>query len=294
MKREYKVGIVGIIALVTLFLGINFLKGKTLLNINKEYYVSFSNAKGLAKSSMVFADGYEVGIVSDVIYNYAKPGNVLIEISVDPKLVLCEGTKIRLDAGLMGGVTMNIYPARISDKIYQHGDTIPGDDKSGLMGKAEDMMPSVLKVVNKLDTLIASVNRLMNDSTLPAILGNVEQVTSDLTQTTKHLNALMAKDIPALAQTYSKVGENVQAITENLKGIDIQATLDSVNMTISNVNTVVAQLQNTQGSVGALLYDRSLFDGINRTIGSVDSLMTDIKARPKRYVHFSLFGRKNN
>lgn len=293
MKKEYKIGIVGIVALVALFFGINFLKGKALFSRSTEYYISFSNAKGLAKSSMVYVDGYEVGIVSDIQYNYKKPGNVIVEISVDPQLILCHGTKISLDAGLMGGCTMNIRPSQINDHVYQPGDTIPGNDSSGLMSKAEDIMPIVVDIAEKLDTLITSINRIVSDPHLPAIISNVEQVTGELTQTTQHLNKLVGHDLPALATTYSKVGENVLFITENFKGIDIQPTIDSVNVTISNVNSILNQMHNPNGTLGAMLHDRSLYDSMNRTIVSVDSLMTDIKSRPKRYVHFSVFGRKD-
>lgn len=292
MKKEFVIGLVGIIALVALFLGINFLKGKALFNTNKEYYVRFANAKGLAKSSVVFADGFEVGIVSDIVYDYKNPGNVMVEISVDPNLVLCHGSKVSLNTGLMGGCTMNITPASISSEIYNPGDTIPGCDVSGLMGKVEDAMPKVEEIIAKLDTLITSINRLVSDPALSAILGNVEQVTEDLTQTTAHLNGIMGRDLPMLAQTYNKVGENVLLITENFKTLDLGPTLDSVNMTISNVNSMVGQMRNPNGTLGALMYDRSLYNSLNRTVGSMDSLMTDIKARPKRYVHFSVFGSK--
>jgi phospholipid/cholesterol/gamma-HCH transport system substrate-binding protein len=293
MKKEFKIGLVGIVALVALFFGINFLKGKDLFNTNNEYYVRFSNAKGLAKSSVVYADGFEVGIVSDILYDYNKPGNVLIEISVDPYLVLCHGTDVTLDAGLMGGCTMNITPAPISDKVYHHGDTIPGNNSAGLMSKAEDIMPKVVAIADKLDTLVTSLNRLVKDPHLPAIISNVEQVTEDLTYTTQHLNTLMGRDIPALAQTYNKVGENVLLITENFKTLNLQPTIDSVNTTISNVNTILSQMRNPNGTLGALMYDRSLYNNLNMTVGSMDSLMTDIKAHPKRYVHFSIFGRKD-
>lgn len=280
-------------SLVALFFGINFLKGKALFNINNEYYIRFANAKGLAKSSVVYADGFEVGIVSDILYDYKNPGNVLIEISVDPNLVLCHGTDVTLDAGLMGGCTMNITPVPITGKVYHHGDTIPGNNEAGLMSKAGDIMPKVVSIADKLDTLVSSLNRLVNDPHLPAILGNVEQVTEDLTLTTRHLNTIMGRDIPALAQTYNKVGENVLLITENFKTLDLQPTLDSVNTTISNVNAIVSQMRSPNGTLGALIYDRNLYNSLNKTVGSMDSLMTDIKARPKRYVHFSVFGRKD-
>ncbi len=294
MKKEYKIGLVGIVALVALFFGINFLKGKALIDTNKEYYVSFSNAKGLAKSSRVYVDGFDVGIVSDIIYDFEHPGNVLVEMSVDPRLVLRQGTNITIETSLMGGCTLNIVPAKDSNKVYAMGDTIPGNNMSGLMGQAAGMLPQITEIVGKVDTLVDALNRLANNPRLPMILENVEQVTSDLTRTTQHLNNVMGKDLPQLARTYNKVGENVLAITENLKTVDLNPTIASVNNTIANVNTMVEQMRSPQGTLGALMQDRSLYNNLNHTVMSVDSLMTDIKARPKRYVHFSVFGRKDN
>lgn len=293
MKKEYRIGLMGIAALVALFLGINFLKGKNLFNTSKEYYVRFSNAKGLTKSSQVHVDGFEVGIVSDVIYDYKNPGNVLVEMSVDPRLVLRHGTDITIETSLMGGCVVNIVPARDGDKVYAVGDTIPGNNVSGLMGQAVGMIPQITEIVDKVDTLVASLNRLVNDPHLPMILANMEQVTSDLTQTTRYLNVVVGKDLPQLARTYNKVGENVLAITENFKTIDLNPTISSVNATIANVNAMVEQMRNPQGTLGALMYDRSLYNNLNHTVNSMDSLMIDIKAHPKRYVHFSVFGRKD-
>lgn len=295
MKKEFKIGLVGIAALLALFLGINFLKGKALLNTDTEYYVRFTNAKGLGKSSPVYVDGFDVGIVSDIKYDYVHPGNVLVEISVDPRLVLRHGTNITIEASLMGGSTVNIAPAKESesDKVYVMGDTIIGNDMSGLMGQAAGMIPQLTEIVNKVDTLVTSLNRLTNDPRLPMILDNVEHVTADLTRTTQYLNTVVGKDLPQLARTYNKVGENVLAITENFKTVDLNPTISAVNSTIANVNAMVDQMRSPKGSLGALMADRSLYNSLDSTIASVDSLMTDIKARPKRYVHFSVFGRKD-
>lgn len=293
MKKEYRIGLVGIVALAALFLGINFLKGKALFNTNKEYYVRFSDAKGLSKSSQVYVDGYEVGIVSDIIYDYTRPGNVLVEMSVDPRLVLRHGANITIEASLMGGCTVNIVPAREGDLVYASGDTIPGNNMSGLMGQAAGMIPQISEIVEKVDTLVASLNRLANNPNLPVILANVEQVTTDLTRTTAYLNTVVGKDLPQLARTYNKVGENVLAITENLKDVDLNPTIASVNATIADVNAMVEQMRNPNGTLGALMHDRSLYNNLNSTAASMDSLMIDIKSHPKRYVHFSVFGRKD-
>lgn len=293
MKKEYKIGIAGIVALVALFLGINFLKGKALFGTSAEYYVSFDNAKGLAKSSIVYIDGYDVGVVSDIIYDFNTPGNILVEISVDPRLVIYHGSKITLDNGLMGGCTMNISSSTDRTEAYKPGDTIPGDNKNGLIQKAEDMIPKVLMLTDKLDTLITSLNAVVKSPHVTAILGNVEQATQDLTLTTKHLNNLLSRDIPTLTSTYTRVGDNMLFITENFKALDLRPTIDSVNTTISNVNAVVKQMRDPNGTLGALITDRSLYNTLNTTVADADSLLVDLKAHPKRYVHFSVFGRKD-
>ena len=293
MKKEYKIGLAGIVALVALFFGINFLKGKALFSNTSEYYVRFANAKELSKSSKVFVDGFEVGIVTDIVYDYKNPGNVIVEINVDPELILCQGTEIKLDAGLMGGCAMKITPAPINDKVFLPGDTLQGTNHMDMVAQASKMMPQLSEIVKKVDTLVSSLNRVINDPKLASILSNVEQVTADLTKTTEHLNTIVGHDLPQLAQTYNKVGENVLVITENFKSVDLQPTIASVNATIENVNAMVQQMHNTNGTLGALLYDRSLYNSLNKTVGSMDSLMTDIKSHPKRYVHFSVFGRKD-
>lgn len=293
MKKEYKIGLAGIVALVALFFGINFLKGKALFSNTSEYYVRFANAKELSKSSKVFVDGFEVGIVTDLVYDYKNPGNVIVEINVDPELILCQGTEIKLDAGLMGGCAMKITPAPINDKVFLPGDTLQGTNHMDMVAQASKMMPQLSEIVKKVDTLVSSLNRVINDPKLASILSNVEQVTADLTKTTEHLNTIVGHDLPQLAQTYNKVGENVLVITENFKSVDLQPTIASVNATIENVNAMVQQMHNTNGTLGALLYDRSLYNSLNKTVGSMDSLMTDIKSHPKRYVHFSIFGRKD-
>lgn len=292
MKKEFKIGLAGIVALVVMFFGIKFLKGKAIFDTTSEYYVKFADAKGLTKSSTVYVEGFEAGIVTDIQYDYANPGNIIVEISLDPKMVLCEGTSITLNSGLMGGCNMNIVPAQISDKRYLPGDTIIGKEEFSLMSEAEAIMPKINTIANKLDTLITSLNTLASNTNLPVILNNVEKVTHELTITTRHLNTIVVNDLPSLARTYNKVGENMVAITDNLKTVDFKATMDSVNLTISNVNGIMDQIANPNGTIGALIHDRSLYNSLHETVGHIDSLMTDIKARPKRYVHFSVFGSK--
>lgn len=292
-KKDIFIGIAGVIALLALFFGIKFLKGENLFDSNTYYYVHFSNAHGLVKSSAVYADGYQVGIVSDIIYDYDHPGNVLVEISVDPKLKLRVGTRVQIDSGLMGGCTLNVYPGSNLGSIYQRGDTIPGSEALGLMSKAADLVPQVQGLASKVDTLVVSLNRLVNNPDIPLILSNVEEVSKDLTVTTLHLNSLLENDFPKLASTYNKVGENAILLTEKLNGVDIEGTLANVDKTVKDVDRMILQMQSPEGTLGALMKDRGLYDNLNHTVQSADSLLTDFKSRPKRYIHFSVFGRKD-
>lgn len=293
MNKEYKIGIVGVVALVALFMGIRFLQGRNLFNTNHEYYVSFVNAKGLALSSKVYADGIDVGIVSDILYDYENPGNVLVEISVDRRLVLREGTRIQLDTGLMGGCTLNIYPSGGDGRVYHVRDTIIGNEQPAIIDKAAEVIPDVRQMIAKVDTLTTTLNRLAGNPDIPVVIDNVRDVTADLRITTRRLNTLLDSDVPRLLTTYRQLGEHTTAMVDHFKSIDIRPTIDSVNTTLSNVNGLMARIQSNEGTIGALINDRSMYDNLNHTIQSADSLVTDIKAHPKRYVHFSVFGRKD-
>ena len=293
MKKEVKIGLFGIVALVVLVMGINFLKGLSVFHMDKVYYISFRDAKAIAKSSHVYADGVPVGRVTDLIYNFRKPGNILVEVSVDPRLVMPMRTTAVIETSLMGASTLSLILGRDSVNAYQPGDTIPGMERIGMMEQAGDIVPDVREVVQKVDTLITTLNTLVSDPNLRAAIADVHEITANLTVTTKHLNKLLEKDVPQLAATYDEVGRNVNTFVSHLNTLNLQHTLASVDKTIKDVDAMILAVQSPNGTLGALMKDRALYDNLNHTVQSADSLVTDLKAHPKRYVHFSVFGRKD-
>ena len=293
MKTEVKIGLTGVIALVALFLGINFLKGVNLFSTSEVYYISFSNTKGLTKSSAVYADGYKVGIVSDIQYDYNRPGEVIVEISTDKGLRIPKGSSAQLDEAVLGGCTLNMLLATNLREAYQPGDTIKGNDVSGLMAKVGGMVPQLEQVVAKVDTLVAALNVLVSNPNLPLILQNAELITENLNTSSKHLNQLLANDIPQMTGSFTKAGDNVSVLTNKLNQLDLQATLDSVNQTIASIHSMMEQIQNPNGTLGKFMSDPSVYDNLDHTVQSADSLLTDFKAHPKRYIHFSVFGKKD-
>ncbi len=280
----------GVIAMVILFFGIRFLKGISLFSAQDTYYIKFSNAKGLSKSSTVFADGYNVGIVSDITYD--KPQEVVVAIKVDPQLRIPKGSSAKLDEGMLGGCTLNMLLATNLTEAFQPGDTIQGSDASGLLGKAEQMMPQVEQVIARVDSLVATLNRLASDSNLVLILRNADLLTKNLNKSTNELNRLLAKDVPQMTSTFTQVGQNAIALTDKLNQIDLESTMNKVNNTLASVHQMLDQMQSTEGSLGLLMKDPDLYNNLNHTVQSADSLVNDLKAHPKRYVHFSVFSKK--
>lgn len=292
MKTEVKIGITGVVAIVALFLGINFLKGVNLFSSSEKYYIVFSNTKGLTKSSSVYADGYKVGIVSDIDYNFRHPGKVVVEISTDKGLRIPKGSSAQLDEAVLGGCTLNMLLATNLREAYHPGDTIEGSDVNGLMAKVGGMVPQLEEVVAKVDTLVTTLNTLLSNPNLPLIIQNAELITENLNKSTNQLNTLLRNDIPQMTGTFTKAGENVATLTDKMNQLDIQATLESVNQTIGSVHNMMEQMQSPNGTLGKLMNDPSVFDNLNHTVQSADSLVSDLKAHPKRYVHFSVFGKK--
>ena len=293
MRTEVKIGLTGVIALVALYLGINFLKGIDLFSSSEVYYITFSNTKGLTKNSPVYADGYKVGTVSNIKYDYSHPGEVVVEISTDKGLRIPKGSSAQLDEAVLGGCTLNMLLATNLREAYHPGDTILGNDVSGLMAKVGGMVPQLEEVVAKVDTLVTTLNTLLSNPNLPLIMQNAELITENLNKSTQQLNTLLRNDIPQMTSTFTKAGENVTTLTDKMNQLDLQATLENVNQTISSVHDMMEQMQSPKGTLGKLMNDPSIYDNLNHTVQSADSLVSDLKAHPKRYVHFSVFGKKD-
>lgn len=305
MKKEIKIALTAVVAVVLLYVGINFLKGINVFSSTNSYFVKFKNIAGLAVSNPVLVNGYAVGIVRDIQYDYVENGHVLVKVELNENMRMPEGSFAELETSLMGGVTMHIVPGLNPANCLERGDTILGDMRKGAMEQAGEMLPAVQKLLPKVDSIMANINRLTGDSALVAMVHNLALVTSNLQQTTQQLSVLMAADIPQIVKSVDTLTHNLSAITTDLAQSDIKATMSSLQSTLSNADTLTQQLNgltadlrqrlvSEDNSLGLLLNSRYLYDNLNSTVGSADSLLRDMKDRPGRYIHFSVFGKKND
>lgn len=292
MRKEVKIGIIGIIAIAMLIFGLNYLRGVSMFQSSRSFYVEFTNINGLPTSSPVFANGYKIGLVRDIQYNYAKLGSVLVEVELDENMRIPQGSRGELVTEMLGTVKMNLLLNLESQTYLQPGDTLQGFANNGIMGAAETMVPKIEQMLPKMDSILSSLNQLLADPALAATLHNAEKVTANLNVTTNELNKLIKNDLPKLTGNLTTISDNVAAITNNLKEVDYAATMSRIDSTLYNVHLLTRKLNSKDNSIGLLFNDPTLYNNLSTTTANAALLLEDLQAHPKRYVHFSLFGRK--
>lgn len=290
--KEVKIGLAGIIALFFLIYGINYLKGVEMFKPSSYMYVSFKNVNGLAKSSPVFADGYKVGLVRDIIYDYNKSENVLVEVELDTDLRIPKGSSGELVPELMGGVRMNLLLANNPRERHEVGDTIPGQLQGGMMAEVANMVPDIAKMLPKLDSILTSVNHLLAHPALEETMESVQKSSKNLEVATSEFSKLMKKDIPQITQNMNLIGENFAKVSQSLSEIELNETYSKIDSAISNINQLTERLNQKDNSLGLFLNDSTLYQRLTETGENAAKLLDDIQKNPKRYVHFSIFGKK--
>lgn len=296
LTKEIKIALVAIVGILVMYFGINFLKGMNLFSTNNAYYMTFDDIQGLGASTPIYADGYKVGTVDGMEYDYKENGPIKVKVDINKDLRIPQGSKAEIVKDLMGNLQVNLLLANNPRERVEPGGVIPGAVNGGMMDKAANLIPVVEKMLPKLDSILTSVNALLADPALAASLHNVETITSNLTVSTRELNMLMAglnKQVPGMIGKANGVLDNTNRLTANLASLDVQGTLNKVNQTLESAHQFTEKLNSNQGSLGLLMNDTKLYDNLTSTMGHADSLVIDLKAHPKRYVHFSVFGRKD-
>ena len=318
---QVKIAIVAILAIVVLFFGIQFLKGLSLFSNDAHYRIKFNDITGLSTSTPVYARGFKVGVVRSIEYDYDKLGeSITVGIDVDKTMKVPEGTTAEIISDIMGNVKV-VLKLSDSKKLLGPDGWIDGCINDGALGDLKSMVPSIQKMLPKLDSILGSVNTLLADPAIQNSVHNVDNITANLTTSTRELNTLLAQvngSLPAMTAKAGKVMDNANGMMMNanrgiteargairgantmmsnlnnkVNGLDVETTMAKVNATLDNMNSLTAKLNSNEGTMGLMLNDASLYNNLNSTMRSADSLLTNLKAHPKRYVHFSIFGRKD-
>ena len=291
--KEVKIAISVIISAVILYAGIEFLKGVNLMHPSNYYYIRYENVTGLTISTPINVDGFKVGLVRDIQYDYANSHGVVVEVSLDKKLKVPEGSKVLLTSDLLGTVTLNLVLNQYVSELHHPGDFLEGEIDNGLMGEVQkDLLPSITELMPKIDSILTGLNAIVQSQELQTSLSNITKVSADLKQASANLSGLMADDVPAIVNDVKQITGNVNHLTTELKEVGIRSTIKHIDEVVLSVNMLMARLQSPDNTVGALLTDKTLYNSLNTTVLDADSLLLDLRLHPKRYVHFSVFGGK--
>lgn len=294
--KEVQIALVAIVGVAVLYFGLQFLKGLKLVSTDDTYYLKMHNLMGLSASAPVYADGYKVGVVKSIDYDYNANGNTVVVLGLEKGIRLPLGSVAEVSSDMMGNVKLDILLANNPRERMAVGDTLRGSSNAGLMATVESMVPQIQALLPKLDSILTSVNALLADPALATSLHNMEGITNELAASSRNLNTMMRglnRNMPAMMAKANTVMDNAETFTNKLNAVDVAATMSRVDATLTNVEEMTAKLNSNNGTIGLLMRDPSLYWNLSNTMRDVDSLMIDLKAHPKRYVHFSIFGRKD-
>ena len=294
-SKEVKIGITAIISVIIIYVGIIMLKGLKLFNTDSEYIVVMDDVNGISISSDVLANGLKIGYVKSIKYNKAAQ-NLSLALSVNPGFEIPTGTTVFVSKEMLGTAKLNLALGSNTAPPLAKGDTIYGNKSTDLMAAAADMIPQIQQLLPKLDSILTSINHLAADPSLASTLHNLEYTTANLRTATDKMNTMLGKDVPQLIGTANNVMSNAETLTANLNQVDIAAIANNANNTLATtqamMNKLNTSLNSTDNTLGMLLNDNSTMLHLDTTLINASRLLEDLRQHPKRYVHFSLFGKK--
>ncbi len=293
-RKEVLIGLIVLLALAVLFVGIDFLKGINVFKAANYYYVSYDNVQGLAQSAPVTVNGFKVGQVRDISYEYDNPGHVLVELSLDRNLRVPVGSRAVLATDLLGTASVALELAS-ADGYHQVGDRLVGVVPKGMMDNVtDDLLPSVAAILPKVDTLLTSINTVVGHPAVMASVERLDAMTANLERATRRLNEILASmspvttDIKNMSGNFASVSSDLTEVSASLRRVPLDSLAGNLQVISAHLRALTDQLNNPNSTLGLLMNDPGLYDNLNSTVGSLDSLFVDIKRNPKRYISIKL------
>ena len=308
MSKELKVGLLVVISGVILYMGFNFLKGKDFFTSTSRYQVAFQDIEGLSVSNPVILNGYTVGRVEDIEIEHDKGDRLLVSITVNGDVAVNDKTVAELASdGLLGGKAIKLY-LNDGERLLEKDEMLISTQEESLTAVIER---TALPVITNVDTLVSDLKKYLrgeNEKNITSAIGNVTKSTEDFKLITTKLLLLIAqnqKNINATTSNVAKLTEELQVtvnklnpvidkmngFADTLNNIEINETLNAANSSLVRLDSILAQVQSDDGSLGKLTNSTELHDNLNTTLKDVDYLVNDMQANPSRYIHVSVIGK---
>lgn len=308
ISNETKVGILAALAIAIFIVGYNFLKGNDIFSSENEFYAKYDKVDGLAVSKPVLVNGYQVGRVSAL--TLLENGQILAQFKIDPKYAIPANTIARLESTDLLGSKAVVFDLGNSLKYANDGDTLNANVQANLLEQVEPVQKKAEVIISKLDSMLTSVNNILNPNfqrnvdrsfasiakTLETLESTSKTIDGTVSVQSKRIDAILANaesisnNLKNNNERITSILTNANSFTDQLARTQIQTTIDNANKAVTELQTAVNKINSGTGSIALLLNDEKLYNNLNNSAKSLDNLIIDVKANPKRYVSFSIFG----
>ena len=283
----------------------NYLKGINLFEKTRTFKIIYTKVDGLAPSNPVTLNGYKIGKVQKINFNPNNTKELIVDVIIENDVNFSKTSKAELyETGLIGGKAIAIIPDYDNNAIAKSGDYLIGVVKPGLTDLVNQIMPQIQlqleTVMKKAEIVLSNVNSLFDEKTKESLKSSIDEfgsLTNSLSETSANINDFIKDNSPNLTTTIDNLNETsltIKDISNSMSEVDLNLILTNLDSTISNLNKITNKLNQGEGTVGKLLYDDRLFKNLDDATKNLEELIEDIKLNPKRYVHFSIFGKKSD
>ncbi|MFA9290022.1 MAG: MlaD family protein [Solirubrobacteraceae bacterium] len=305
ITKEVKIGLIGLLTIISLFFLINFLKGKNLFSANNNYYAVYSNVNGLVPSKIVYLNGFQVGKIEDIYMHPKMDGRLIVKISVKKNIVFSKKSTMEIfENGLVGGPALRINFSNIGP-VANTGDRlegiIAGSLTDVLVKQIEPLKEQALKATKSLDSVLISTNKLLdeeNTRNLKQILKNVDKMIINMNLTAESANSLVnnnSNKVNTILDNANKMivttEKTINTVNGKVEKLDLEKSMAKLDSTLVSLNSILAKVDNNQGTVGRLINNPELYDNLAKTSLNLQELIVDLKANPNKYVQISVFGK---
>ena len=290
ISKTTKIGALTLIALFLLYFGLNYLKGFNVFKRANVYYAAFPEVKNVNIASPVLVNGYKVGVVKSLSFDYKNGRSIVVGIDLESEYRMPKGSHLAIHQTALSGAELRIIQGDPRDGYLNPGDTIRSETPDDIMSVTSNkIVPSVVNMMPKVDSVIVGLENMVNNPNLAVMMENMAATAQRLNRLTASLDKSIGTQLPAVMANTRTITDNVAMLSEELKQLKLEALMAELQATSENLRSFSDQIRNSNGSLGMLLNDKSLYMRLDSMASSADALLRDLKANPKRYVHFSVF-----